>query len=508
MVLIYISIAIVIISLLLMLIGKILRKRKLFISGICIFLLLIIGVILFVIYAIEKEEEQMESQNIGQVRANVELPIPDRIIYKNYEKEYIIIDSEASQFAKIYSELYNRINNTQDGKVLSSEEIDTIKNRSSFIEFDYNTRSKNYIFTLNEQEVGIIKMMSESGQIIQTSLKDTSDLKKYMDKVTKNMTKYDFEKNQNYTSKIKINDISILENFEQKRVGIFQKIIKYEESDYKSILEKLNFVTDEVIPNVDFENKNVIITVSKYQINSIIENIGNIKYEFGTSYNDYEVSILIVSKIVNTNCIYYNLAQVSNSNEQLSNLVNITTNGIIKNITDNRIEIGLSKDYSNYIAIVDDKTLISNYETTENIKISDLQVGDLIYVSGETIDEINNKKGIKAIQIDIYSKEKAKLEITRFLKDTYRIDGMSILYSSTNSSGNGYIIVGCSYEKFIYPLILKVNNQTETFLGMSYHIKDNYGYVLYEMCDITLDKKITDIDNIEGLVKSIEYIAD
>ena len=101
-----------------------------------------------------------------------------------------------------------------------------------------------------------------------------------------------------------------------------------------------------------------------------------------------------------------------------------------------------------------------------------------------------------------------KSEVEKYLKDTYRVDGMGIEYVSVDNSGNGFIIVTCNFDKFIYPVKLNVNSQTETFLGMGYHIQANYGYVLYEMCDITLDTKITDIDNIKGLVKTIEYIAD
>lgn len=63
-------------------------------------------------------------------------------------------------------------------------------------------------------------------------------------------------------------------------------------------------------------------------------------------------------------------------------------------------------------------------------------------------------------------------------------------------------------DKFIYPIKLKVNRQTETYLGMGMHLQSNYGYVLHEMSNITLDTKITDIDNIKGFVKTIEYIAD
>ena len=96
----------------------------------------------------------------------------------------------------------------------------------------------------------------------------------------------------------------------------------------------------------------------------------------------------------------------------------------------------------------------------------------------------------------------------KYIKDTYRIDGMGIEYTNVDNEGNGYIIVTASFENFIYPLKLNVNSQTETFLGMGYHIQSNYGYVLHEMCDITLDTKIVDADNIEGVVKTIEYIAD
>lgn len=42
------------------------------------------------------------------------------------------------------------------------------------------------------------------------------------------------------------------------------------------------------------------------------------------------------------------------------------------------------------------------------------------------------------------------------------------------------IIVLYSYDNFTYPIKLNVNNQTETFLGMGYHLQSNYGYVLHE----------------------------
>mgnify|MGYP007046665088 CR=1 FL=1 len=43
---------------------------------------------------------------------------------------------------------------------------------------------------------------------------------------------------------------------------------------------------------------------------------------------------------------------------------------------------------------------------------------------------------------------------------------------------------------------------------MGRHLQSNYGYHKHEICDITLDEKISDIDNIKGIAKMIEYIAD
>ena len=104
--------------------------------------------------------------------------------------------------------------------------------------------------------------------------------------------------------------------------------------------------------------------------------------------------------------------------------------------------------------------------------------------------------------------QKVKTEVQKYLKDTYRVDTTGIEYKNVDSDGNGYIITCYNYDKFEYPIKLNVDSNTETYLGMGYHIQSDYGYVLHEMCDITLDTKITDIDNITGTVKIIEYIAD
>ena len=135
-----------------------------------ILLLVVVFSIIFFIFKIEISNEKLEKNNVGFVDENTILPTPDRIIYKNINNEYIIINSGTSAYTKIYSELYNRITNTIEGKVYSEDEISQMQNQGSFIEFDYNSKSKNYVFMLEEKEIGIIKRFSDSGQVIQTSL--------------------------------------------------------------------------------------------------------------------------------------------------------------------------------------------------------------------------------------------------------------------------------------------------------------------------------------------------
>ena len=201
-----------------------------------------------------------------------------------------------------------------------------------------------------------------------------------------------------------------------------------------------------------------------------------------------------------TNTIPQEMPEVNNAQ--------ITEGGVIINISGNKLEIGLDEAKIMYIVNINDNTKIKNYENNVESSLKDLKVGDSVYIEGKIEKEEKSIKNVDATKVEVCSKKKIKSEIERYLKDTYRIDGMGIEYINVDNAGKGFIIVEYIYDKFTYPIKLSVNSQTETFLGMGYHIQSNYGYILHEMCDITLDSKITDIDNINGAVKTIEYIAD
>lgn len=273
-----------------------------------ILLLLVVFSIIFLIFKNEISNEKLEKNNVGLVDENTILPTPDRIIYKNINNEYIIINSGTSAYTQIYSELYNRITNTIEGKVYSEDEISQMQNKCTFIEFDYNSKSKNYVFILEEKEIGIIKRFSDGGQVIQTSLSNKDKLIKKIENLTKDIsTKYDFNTEYNYNSENKLSKVANDLKLSQTKVaGVYQQVIEYDENEYNAILKKLNFKTSHEMPKVDFNKQSVIVTVSRYEIKDIQKNIGNIKYELGKFLDEYSVNIFIVSKVVNSKCIYFN----------------------------------------------------------------------------------------------------------------------------------------------------------------------------------------------------------
>lgn len=278
-----------------------------------ILLLILLSGFICGIFVIENMLAKTETNNVGLVAENTVLPEPDRIIYKNKYNGYALVYPGAEEYSTIYSELYNQTTNIINGKVYSEEEINNMQNRGSFIELDYNSKSKNFIYFLEEDEVGIIRRFTDTGQVIKTSLTDTNSLIKKLDKLTLNFEKYYFNDNYNYnyTSLNKISEIPEDLYFTQESEGVFQKIITYDYTGYNEVLKALNFQTKEPIPDIEFHKQTAIITLSHYNIEYIKPSIGNIKYKFGTITDNYIVNILFVSKVANTNCIYYNFTETN-----------------------------------------------------------------------------------------------------------------------------------------------------------------------------------------------------
>ena len=145
MVLLSVEFLILLISIILIIIGKVKNKRGILTTGICIILLQILVTILLFTYLIEREQE-ININSTESVIEQEELPIPDRIVVKDEEGKYEIIQSwSGSEFSDMYSLLYSEMVNTIEGKVYQEDEISKMQEQGSFIEFDYNTKSKNFV---------------------------------------------------------------------------------------------------------------------------------------------------------------------------------------------------------------------------------------------------------------------------------------------------------------------------------------------------------------------------
>lgn len=267
--------------------------------------LIIIAFVCYGIFYVHK----MEIPNDNKVAYNKpDILRPDRMIYKNRNNEYIIINSGTNEYEQIYLELYDRIYKFIDGKVYSEDEISNMQDKGSFIEFDYNTKSKNFVFMFDEKEIGIIRRSFGSGQVSQIRLENVEQLVKEIDNLTKNnLYRYSFDRTQNYTSENTLEAVAKDLGLSEVKGDIYQRVIENEENLYNEILSKLNFKSKQELPKVDFNKQSVIITVSKFEIDNIKQNIGNVKYEYGKKLDKYIVNLLVVSKVVNVNCIYNNI---------------------------------------------------------------------------------------------------------------------------------------------------------------------------------------------------------
>lgn len=191
-----------------------------------------------------------------------------------------------------------------------------------------------------------------------------------------------------------------------------------------------------------------------------------------------------------------------------NNELPVEYSGIVQNIGNSSIECGPLKSFLTNLISLNEETKILNYLTNKEMKLEDIKQGDCIKIIGTKLEQNNDLEKIYAKEIYVYTKNEIKNEAGKYIVDTYRIDDSSISYFNVDSSGEGYIICEINVENFSYPIKLNVNKSTETFLGYSMHLQSNYGYIPHEMCWITMDTKVEDIDNIKGYVKMIEYIAD
>ncbi len=233
---------------------------------------------------------------------------PDRIVYKDNEGKYYQFEKGTEQYNELKYTIAKSVTNyNESGNTLTDEDIDKIHEKS-FIEFDYETASKNYIIPLEENEgKTMIKLGTTGGMVVTTNLKNYNNIKKIANKVSEGQPIYELR----YQEMISRNTITTMEykylqQFKEINYKIHQVKIENIE-DYEKYKEMCNLAFDEEITAETFVDNDLILTISLVPKITVKVSIGNIKYTY-EQMNDvayqYTAHLLIVSKIVNTDCIY------------------------------------------------------------------------------------------------------------------------------------------------------------------------------------------------------------
>ena len=249
---------------------------------VCIILfLLLLGIALLVTLFVFAYKSINISQN---VILGDEIILPDRIVYKNSNNQYFEFLQDSEQYDEIIEIVGGSLNNfSENGEIVSQDAIDSIHNNESFLEFDYETASKNYIIPFSDTyKNSMIKLATTGGKVCSTNLKNINKLTKELDKISSSSKPYSLE----YTEFVSKNQFSLEYKYKQQFKEINYKIYQVKITDLKT------YERYEAMCNLSFDEP---ITEDIFTANDLILTV---------NVSQYTAHLLVVSKIVNTDCIY------------------------------------------------------------------------------------------------------------------------------------------------------------------------------------------------------------
>ena len=340
----------------------------------------IIIVILYVLFISEpiKYEGGLE---ISEIEENYteEFPNPDRIIFKLDDENYYIFTPTDREYSKIIKLLADRI--TNEGviqniqKSFNENEVLEMKSKETFVELDYNTISKNYLFLLDNENFQMLKYTDYGASLVEKKLSSSNDLKNYLLSSIKNKKSYEFSCEQYLFESVvpEINE-EYLKSFHYYSDTKTYSLKFENENDRKNFEKQLNINFDASIDKNVFEKNNIVAIVTKSKITDKKFNIGNIKLKISGQMNSgFYIYYLVVSKTINSNCIYvekgYENTSLYGSKE-----------GKVLKVEGNTIYI--NRSVGSILEVnVDDNTKITSYRNDElEMFISDIKKDDEIYI--------------------------------------------------------------------------------------------------------------------------------
>lgn len=274
---------------------------------VCIILfLLLIGIALLVALFVFSYKSVNTSQN---VILGDEIILPDRIVYKNSNNQYFEFLQDSEHYDEIIELVGGTLSNfSENGEIVSQDTIDTIHDNESFLEFDYETASKNYIISFGDTyKDSMIKLADTGGKVCSTNLRNINRLNNELDKLSSSCKPYSLE----YTELISKNPFSLEYKYSQQFEEINYKIYQVKITDlktYERYEAMCNLSFEEPITEDTFIDNDLILTVTMVPKITVKVSIGNIRYTYENLPNSYgstyTAHLLVVSKIVNTDCVY------------------------------------------------------------------------------------------------------------------------------------------------------------------------------------------------------------
>ncbi len=310
-------------------------------------LLIILCVGTFIFTRIKPQEEQEASKtNLVQY-----FETPNRIVYKEKDKDnYYVFNQGESSYTDILNEIISGFDSKENGQMLSKEEIEKIEKNENYIELDYDTISKNYVIAYEKENNNIIFRNDNGGQVVKKNLENKEKIRDLINRKisSHDASCYHMEDSKEYKVTNEIpNDVF---NLHLENVGVYLR--EYEDGVYGGkidnketldlLLNDYNIILEEELPEDIFTKADVIIMLSRYNIEKVETRIGGLTYYFtGDKRQDsYLPNIFVASKAINTNCVYRNMDNISGKvsygsviNNNSTNIVNTSNSNVNNNTT-------------------------------------------------------------------------------------------------------------------------------------------------------------------------------
>lgn len=389
-------------------------RKKVIVISILILIAIIIISTLFLIHLVDID-------NSSNIISNTNIINPDRIVYKTSENEYYEFQKGTNE----YNEIINQVNKSiqdynENGDILTDEEIDNI-HQCEFIEYDYKTASKNYIIPFSDNyKEKMIKLADTGGRICSEKIKNVNTLQKTVKELITNKQAQKLE----YKEMISRNLLNSLEykykqQFKEINYKIYQQKIQDIET-YEKYKAMCNLAFDDDITEDLFTQNDLILTVTLVPKVTVKVNIGNIKYTYeniDNVYMQYTCHLLIVSKIVNTDCIYNKdlstlEQQVESDNASVAynkQVENLDTNIFVTNFDefinqyDNMENKNITQDQAKEIAeqgFKEAERICGNYDiSTQKIKEESVYPNNFFTRKTNEGDKVYNQKKITCYSI-------------------------------------------------------------------------------------------------------------